>query len=225
MENEVIESQEGQVVESNDNAEVSNEITFDKILEIAPEGIKELYSKNGIDSFEKLEKRTEWLEKTVGKKGIIPPEDDASDEDKQKFRDEMYNRLGRPENGEYEFEVPEGISDEYISQEFLDGLAQKAYQNGMTNDGFQEMINHIYDAYKETISSIEAVKAQIKEMQAEGSMDDQSESVTDTKDTIREKAKNMAIEANQEHAKGNFAKAKQLKADADALYNKLAQMH
>ncbi len=97
-------------------------LSFEQYLDSQPDDYKELLSKNGVDSFEKQSKWVGGLNSLIGKKGIIPPSEGASEDDIAKFKDEVFKHLGRPEAGEYEFDLPEGIAEEYVSQDFLDEL-------------------------------------------------------------------------------------------------------
>ncbi len=69
------------------------------------------------------------------------PKEDASPEDKKKFNDEIYTKLGRPDKPEsYQFQKPtfgDGIWDANLEKSFL-GIAHKM---GLNNGQVQELIN------------------------------------------------------------------------------------
>lgn len=219
-----VEVSQGEVESVATEAAKEPNVTFEQYLSVLSEEDRGLLEKNGVDSFEKQVKWINGLNSLVGKKGLVKPADDASDEDKAKYKESLLNELGRPENGEYNFEVPETVPDEYVSDEFLNGLAKIGYENGMSTEAFQSMIDYIYDAYGETVNAIEDIKKQIEEQAKEGNLDDAGSQGDNSAESVRERAKSLAIEANQEHKKGNFAQAKKLQAESADLYARLASL-
>lgn len=190
--------------------------------QLSPES-QELFKKNGVDSFEKQEKWVSGLNSLIGKKGLINPGENASEEQKAEYKNTILNELGRPENGEYKFDVSEKIPEQHINQEFLDGLAKLGYESGLNNEGFQNLINHIYSGYEKTVSYINDLEGKIKEMGSEGTLDDRgSVNPAVTKATVHEQAKDMSIKAREAFNKGDFKTATNLQEQAKEMYNKLA---
>lgn len=103
------------------------------------------------------------LNKKIGEKGVIPPGEDASPEEKAEF----FNKLGRPESPDkYSWEPPEGM--ELDKEVFQDRLG-KLHEAGLTdaqvsqamnlyaeevNRGFEDFQNHQAEVAKETEASL-----------------------------------------------------------------------
>lgn len=127
-------------------------VDFSSYLNSLPDGDRELLQKNGVDSFEKQSKWINGLNTVLGKKGLVAPGEDATEEEISAYKQSLYKEIGVPEDGEYEFTLPEGTQEEYVSQEFLDELAGVAQEKGINNEAFQAVIDKIYSAYNEMIS-------------------------------------------------------------------------
>lgn len=197
-------------------------LEFSSYLEALPEGDRELYTKNGVDSFEKQTKWVKNLESALGKKGIIPPGENATDEEKAAFRDQVYGQLGRPEDGAYDFDLPEGSNQEAYSDEFLNELAGVAYENGMTTEGFQKLINTIAGAYNQQLAEWQKYVEDVNAKLGEDKMDDSSDnSVRPDPDSIHDEAKTKLFEANNLFREGKYKEAERMRAEANELYNKL----
>jgi hypothetical protein len=103
------------------------------------------------------------LNKKIGEKGIIPPGEDASPEERAEF----YNQLGRPESPEkYSWEPPEGMElDKEIFQDRLGklheaGLSDAQVSQAMNlyaeevNRGLEDFQNQQAEVAKETEASL-----------------------------------------------------------------------
>lgn len=103
------------------------------------------------------------LNKKIGEKGVIPPGEDASPEEKAEF----FNQLGRPETPDaYSWEPPEGLElDKEVFQERLGklheaGLTDAQVSQAMNlyaeevNRGFGDFQNHQAEVAKETEASL-----------------------------------------------------------------------
>lgn len=146
-------------------AEVKTEgVKFDDYLKTLSPADQDLLKKNGVDSYEKQFKWVNNLNSMLGKKGLVKPGEDATQEEKDAYTKALHKELGAPENGEYEFDVPKyngkPVPDEMIDQGFVDGLAGIASKHGLSQQGYQEMVNHIYETYmKSTEVPIDLNKA------------------------------------------------------------------
>lgn len=204
----------------------STSIEFDKYMDSLSDSHKELLSKNNVDSFDAQEKWISGLNSAIGKKGILPPSEDATDEEKAKFKEDIYDQLGRPKDGSYDFDLPEGSKDEYYTDDFLNGLAQVAHKYGMNQEGFQEMMSHIGQTFNSVVKEWEGQVSSIKEKLGEDKLDDSGaiNKPVYSKATLHEQARTKAIEAQQQYLDGNYSVAEQLKREANELYNKYGQL-
>lgn len=200
----------------------TSEVNFDSYINTLPEGDRELLTKNGVDSFEKQGKFINHLNTQLGKKGLIPPADDASDEDKQKFKDDVYNTLGRPEDGVYDFDLPEGSNDKYYTDEFLNGLAGVAFDSGVSAEGFQKLVDFMGTNFNEVVKEFENKFSEISKKLGEDKVDDGANATsTVSKDSVRDQARVKKTEARTLHKQGKFAEAKRMDKEANELYTKL----
>jgi hypothetical protein len=127
-------------------------IDFDTYLQAVPADLKELCIKNGVKDFDSQSKWVSNLNSLIGKKGLIKPAEDASEEDKKAYLNAIYKDLGVPETGEYEYGLPESIDAEKIDSAFIDDLASIAHENGVSNNAFNALINKIYGTYAEKLA-------------------------------------------------------------------------
>lgn len=196
-------------------------LDFTTYVSALPETHKELLTKNGVDSFEKQEKWISGLNTLIGKKGIIPPDENAAPEDKQKYRETLMKELGRPETGEYEFSLPEGSKGDYYTDDFMNGLADIAFKNGMSQEGYQDVVNYIATGFNGVLAQWEKTIGEINKKLGEDKMSDGGDTKQSSKADIHQAAKAKMIEANELHRKGDYKGAQLLKQQADELYAKL----
>lgn len=143
---------------------IQSTIKFEDFTKSIPQELKALYEKNGVKDFEGLKKDYEGFNSLKGKKGLVKPADDASDEVKQAYQSQLFKEIGVPENGEYEYELPETVKEEWVDQSFVDELAGIAADNGVSTKAFQEFISKVYGKYADMVNqameanSIEIVK-------------------------------------------------------------------
>lgn len=105
------------------------------------------------DSVEKLAQHYVNAQKLIGRKGIIPPGEDASPEEMEAF----YDALGRPSSpDEYDLssvEVPEGMDiDETVQAEFLKSLHAKGAS--------QEVVQETFNTYWKMVEQAEVQSAE-----------------------------------------------------------------
>ena len=113
-------------------------------LDSAPEPIKDLVSKKGWKGVGDLASAYTELERFKGaspdKLFTIPAEDDADGWSK------VWNKLGRPETPDgytTKFKAPEGLE---ISEDLLNQFKQYAYQKGMSDAMFNDVVQFQLDA-------------------------------------------------------------------------------
>jgi hypothetical protein len=196
-------------------------LDFNTYVSALPDTHKELLTKNGVDSFEKQEKWISGLNTLIGKKGILPPDENAPDEDKQKYRETLMKELGRPDTGEYEFALPEGSNNEYYTDDFMNGLADIAYKNGMSQQGYQDVVNYLASGFNGVLTQWEKTIGEINSKLGEDKMSDNAETKTNHKAEVHQAAKAKMIEANDLYRKGDYKGAQLMKQQADELYSKL----
>ena len=195
------------------------DITFDNILSKFSEDGQSTLTKNGVKDFDTLEKSYKGLLELKGKKGIIEPSENASDEEKSVFRESLLDKLGRPEEGKYDFEVKEEIADEYITDDFVGELASLAHKNGINNEGFQSILDHIYGNYAKVVNDFEAFKSTVQDKLGEGSLDDSTKAVKSIDfDAEGTKKLQESIEARR---KGDFVSASKLQVEAQEIFAKM----
>ena len=193
---------------------------FDNFLNAVPETDREVLTKNGVKDIDTLTKSYKGLLEMKGKKGLIEPSEDASDEEKTAFKESLLDKLGRPENGEYQFDIPDTVADEYVSDDFLNDLAETAYKNGMSQDGFNELINKMYSAYGKHIEGINQWKAEIESKIKPDTLNDTSETSQVTKSDFAQQAKDKQKEAMDARANNDYATASKLQREAQELIAK-----
>ncbi len=196
-------------------------LDFNTYISALPDTHKELLTKNGVNSFEAQEKWISNLNSAIGKKGIIPPDEKASDEEKAAYREKLYTELGRPQDGTYEFTLPEGSKSEYYTDEFMNGLADVAFKSGMSAEGYQQLVNFIGTGFNSVLAEWEKTIGEINKKLGEDKMDDSSNTSTQSKDDMHQEARKKMIEANNLYRKGDFKGAALLKKQADDLYSRL----
>jgi hypothetical protein len=197
---------------------------FNEFLNKLPDNVKELLTKNGVKDFNSFAKDYEGFNVLKGKKGIVEPSEDASDEDKAAFRNNLLDKLGRPDNGEYDFDLPDGTNEDYVDQQFIDDFAKIAYENGMSKDGFQNMVDHIYSAYNKTIQSFtddfNTYKRDVEKKLGEDTLDDTTTSSNVSLKNIREHAQDKLSEAMAARDNRDFKLADRLQKEANEIYAK-----
>lgn len=216
-----------ETTETTADAPAAPSIDFNTYMGSLPSEAQEMYKKNGVDSFDKQTKWVAGLNTALGKKGLVRPSDDATEEAKTAYKDAILKEMGRPDDGKYEFDLPEGSKDEYYSEEFLGGLAKVAYDSGMDQKGFQNLVDAIAKPYNEFMTGLEKQLMEIKaKIGEEDKIDDNADNVEVklSKEQVHEQARQKLIEANDLHRKGNYNQAIKLKNEAQELYNQVASM-
>ena len=164
----------GGVSESLATPEAAAPISFEDYFNTIPEDKRTILSKNGVKDTDTLLSSYEGLLSLKGKKTapLNPPPENATDAEKAEFQKALYNHLGVPETGEYEFNTPEGVDAEIIDTEFVNALAGVASKNGINASGFQAIIDTIYPAYQAEIKGYQEKLQALQEKVGEtGSMD------------------------------------------------------
>lgn len=200
-------------------------VDFNAYLSALPPEGQELFKKNGVDSFDKQVKWVSNLNSAIGKKGLIKPDEKAGDDEKKAYRDALLKEMGRPDDGKYEFELPDGSNEQYYTDDFLNGLALVAYENGMSKEGFQKLLGAIATPFNQVVGEWEKKLSEIKaKIGEEDKLDDgvNNNKVVQTKEQIHEEARQKLIEANELFRKGNYAAANRLKTEANELYNRMS---
>jgi hypothetical protein len=146
-------------VENTTNVEPS--IKFEDFTKVIPQELKSLYEKNGVKDFDSLKKDYEGFNSLKGKKGLVKPAENAPEDVKQAYQKQLFQELGVPEDGAYEYELPEIVKEEWVDQGFLDELAAVAADNGINKKAFQEVINKVYGKFGEMVSK--AMESQSQE--------------------------------------------------------------
>lgn len=200
----------------------ASSLEFKQYLQALPEPDRELYTKNGVDSFEK---QTQWvrnMEGLIGKKGIIPPGENAKPEEKAKFAEQVYDILGRPKDGKYEYELPEGSDEKAYSDEFFGSLATVAHKYGMSNEGFNELVKTIAGAYNQQLSEWRTLYGELQEKLKPDTMNDLALPTTSqTHEDMHAEAVRTLNRAAEEFSKGNRKVAEELQAKARNMYANL----
>lgn len=144
MTEEAMQSTETQATES--QAVETQGVSFDTFKEALPETTRNLFEKNGVRDFETLDKSYSGLNELIGKKGLIKPDDNAPDDVRAAYKRSLYKEMGVPEDGKYDFQVPETFTAENeISQSMMDSLAKVGAEHGLSKDGFQNVVNVLGD--------------------------------------------------------------------------------
>lgn len=200
-------------------------LDFKSYSESLSEPHRELLTKNGVDSFEAQEKWISNLNSMVGKKGLIAPDENATPEERQAYRDQLLNQLGRPEDGGYNFDLPEGAKEEIYSDEVVNKLATFAHKHGLNEEGYQEAINMLNEFMTPLLTEWEGTIQKINERLGEDKMDDKASSTgTVNRDTLREQGRMKMAEASRLWNDGAFKEAEQLQKEAKELYSQYASM-
>lgn len=80
------------------------------------------------------------LVKKLGKNPIVVPGEDATEEQKTEFKQQLFKLNGRPEKAEeYTFTVPEELGEGAVYQPLVDGLRVKAHEVGIGKDQFEAL--------------------------------------------------------------------------------------
>ncbi len=126
-------------------------IDFNQFLQAAPKEFQDLATKNGVKDLETLTKSYAGLNSMLGKKGLVKPAEGAAPEEIEAYTKSLYKEIGVPENGEYEFDLPENLDEKYVDQNFLNELAGVAFKEGVGAKAFQSIIDKVYGAYAKMI--------------------------------------------------------------------------
>lgn len=200
-------------------------LDFKTYAEGLSEAHRELLTKNGVDSFEAQEKWISNLNSMVGKKGLVAPDENASDEDKAAYREQLLDRLGRPEDGGYNFDLPEGAREEVFADETVNKLATFAHKHGLNEEGFQEAVNLLNELMTPLLGEWEKTIGEINKRLGEDTMNDNASSTnTVSRDTLREQGRAKMAEASKLWSAGDFKGAEKLQSEAKELYNQYASM-
>lgn len=93
-------------------------------------------------------------QKVLGRKGIVPPGEDATDEERAAFSDEVAGLLGRPEEADgYEWDAPEGIG---IDEERFSEARQKLHDARLTPEQFDTVMGLYAEEILQFGANIEA---------------------------------------------------------------------
>jgi len=137
------------------NVEATTQTTapdFTAFTSSAPKELQELFTKNGVKDFDTLNKSYSGLNSLIGKKGLIKPEEGASEAEVKAYQEKLYQEMGVPTD-KYEYTLPDTIPEEAISKEFIANLETKAKANGVSNKAFQEIMTDVYTAYGEMLNA------------------------------------------------------------------------
>lgn len=203
-----------------DNGEVTTDeanaggFDFDGFMSSLGEEDKQMLEKNGVKDVDVLMKSYRGLLGLRGKNALVKPADDASDDDKNQYRDNLMKELGRPEDGKYNFDMPDNVTDDMVSQEFIDGLAGVAHKSGMNGEGFQDLINHIYSAYA---TQMKTIQEEIKERLGEDSISDNSSTANITRDSLETQISELQKKAMEAQKNNDYAGAAKLQSEYQQL--------
>jgi hypothetical protein len=103
----------------------------------------------------------------------------------------------------------------------MNGLADIAFKSGMSNEGFQEVVNYIATGFNSVLSEWEKTIGEINKKLGEDKINDSAETKTNNKGEVHQAAKAKLIEASELYRKGDFKGAQLLKQQADELYSKI----
>ena len=121
------------------------ETTFGDYRDNLPAELRANPALANLASVEDLANEHVNVQKMIGAKGIIPPGDDATDEDREKF----YNALGRPETVEgydlSKIEVPEGFE---VDEGMQSAILASMHARGAT----QDMVEGVFSDYWERMA-------------------------------------------------------------------------
>jgi hypothetical protein len=195
--------------------EISSD-SFNDYFNTIPDDKKEVLSKNGVKDTETLIKSYEGLLSLKGKKGILAPAETASDAEKTEYKSYLHKAIGVPENGEYNFDIPDGVNESTIKDDFVNKLANVSYENGISKNAFQQIINTIYPAYQEQINNYEITINEYKQRLNEGSMNT-TETVKPQQETNDEMFDSLMNKAREAHSKNDFSEYQKLQKQAFTL--------
>lgn len=190
----------------------------DFINQYTPEQ-RQVYEKQGIKDFDTLHKSYQGLLSKIGEKGLIPPKETASEQEKADFTKQLYKHIGVPENGTYEYAVAEDVNADLINDDFVSNLAKIAYDNGVPSKAFENIINQVY---REFVPEYQALTQEIEQLKArlgqEGKMDIKTEPAPtqDYESLIDSKRREFLI-ADRE---GRVSDKERLKSEYHDLINK-----
>ena len=191
---------------------------------------KELFENKKITDEQSLGKWALNANSLLGKKGIIPPSEEATDEERAEFNNQINQLRGVPENGEYEFDIPEGIPDEVIDNEsgqaFRDDLAGLAQEYGMSPEGFQKLIDLIYGAYGQEFAANQQVINELRGKLGENiKMDDAGRSNEQASlNRLKEEASELTKQVADAYGRGNHSDYKLLNQKRQEVYKRLADL-
>lgn len=111
-----------------------------KNLQLDEETIEK--GQNVLDKYQSPEEAIKGLvnaQEKLGKKGLPVPDENASDEEKQEFRQSALKALGLPDDpSEYEWSPPEEVE---LDSEKHEEAKQKLHELGLTKDQFQGVMD------------------------------------------------------------------------------------
>lgn len=190
----------------------------DFINQYTPEQ-RQVYEKQGIKDFDTLHKSYQGLLSKIGEKGLIPPKETATEQEKSDFQKQLYKHIGVPENGTYEYSVADDVNAELINDDFVSKLANIAYESGVPAKAFEGIVNQVY---REFVPQYQALTQEIEQLKSrlgqEGKMDIKTETapVQDYEPLIDAKRREFLI-ADRE---GRISDKERLKAEYTELVNK-----
>ena len=107
--------------------------------------------------FETFEKSYNGLNEAIGKKGLLKPSEGADEQTMEAYQRQLNEYVGVPENGEYQFNIPESWGEGTgITQGLMDNLAKLGVSKGIGNDAFQGIVDTLGD----TVAGMQAQAAE-----------------------------------------------------------------
>lgn len=131
-------------------------VDFESFKSALPETTQGLLDKAGVKDFDSFSKDYETLTGLIGKKGLMRPEEGADEETINKYTQQVFKEMGIPDDGVYNFDVPEQLQSGDISQELLNDLATIGVQKGITPGAFQGVV----DSLAKTMDMVKAKSAE-----------------------------------------------------------------
>lgn len=120
--------------------------SFEDFKAAIPETTREAFEKNGVNDFEALDKHYTNMNSLIGKKGLIRPDESAGEDALKAYTSGLYKELGVPENGEYEFNIPESWDENSgITQGLMDSLAKLGVETGISGKAYQGIVDVLGD--------------------------------------------------------------------------------
>lgn len=126
----------------------------------APE-LKDNPALNNFKNTEDLAKSYLHAQSVIGKKGVIPPGDKASDEDYARF----YKELGMPDADKYEVKIPDAIA---FDKDALAQIKQMAHKAGILPRQFQPLVEKFAEVEKSRTEAAQMAANQKVSQQVDG---------------------------------------------------------